>query len=152
MAYNEFDYVTFRRKAECVRSAMRCVLSKSSKIARIRTSEAKSARTEHRRRPAPRSGAHNLKLCDGQPRSGSGRSKPQFFGCVNGLNISGKLSPCFLKIIENLKVEPKFRRDSKEFPKLERCFSRNTSLASYNLANTSLGKSGFLGKTISRNS
>ena len=42
MAHNEFDYVTFRRKAECVRSAMRCALSKSSKIARIRTSEARA--------------------------------------------------------------------------------------------------------------
>ena len=57
---NEFDYVTFRRKAECVRSAVRCALSKSSKIARIRTSEAKSARTEHRsERSERRSGAHN---------------------------------------------------------------------------------------------
>ena len=60
MAYNEFDYVTFRRKAECVRSAVRCAPSKSSKIARIRTSEAKSARTEHRsERSERRSGAHN---------------------------------------------------------------------------------------------
>ena len=57
---NEFDYVTFRRKAECVRSAVRCAPSKSSKIARIRTSEAKSARTEHRsERSERRSGAHN---------------------------------------------------------------------------------------------
>ena len=39
---NEFDYVTFRRKAECVRSAVRCALSESSKIARIRTSGARA--------------------------------------------------------------------------------------------------------------
>ena len=58
MAYNEFDYVTFRRKAECVRSAMRCALSKSPKIARIRTSEAKSARTEHRSTLAGRGAEH----------------------------------------------------------------------------------------------
>jgi len=31
MSDNEFDYVTFRRKAECVRSAVRCALSESSK-------------------------------------------------------------------------------------------------------------------------
>ena len=67
---NEFDYVTFRRKAECVRSAMRCALSKSSKTARIRTSEAKSARTEHRRRSAPRGEAHNPKLCGAAEVSG----------------------------------------------------------------------------------
>ena len=60
MASNVFDYVTFRRKAECVRSAVRCALSKSTKTARIRTSEAKSARTEHRsERSERRSGAHN---------------------------------------------------------------------------------------------
>jgi len=42
IAHNEFDYVTFRRRAECVRSAMRCAPSKPSKTARIRTSEARA--------------------------------------------------------------------------------------------------------------
>ena len=42
ISHNEFDYVTFRRKEECVRSAVRCATSKSSKTARIRTSEARA--------------------------------------------------------------------------------------------------------------
>ena len=40
------------------------------KTARIRTSEAKSARTEHRRRTAPRGEAHNPKLCGAAEVSG----------------------------------------------------------------------------------
>ena len=57
---NEFDYVTFRRKAECVRSVVRCALSESSKIARIRTSEARARgpSTEG----APRRGAEHIIL------------------------------------------------------------------------------------------